>query len=117
MSPLQVRFSFHPTFQVPTLDEARDFFRQVFNRQGQLLVMFQDTSKLKPGQLPGYSEFVFIRDLLLDYLSPQLHTALYGKQMFPDVDEPVLQNIGWYSDDMTGTFRALRAAGIPLVDQ
>ena len=24
--PLQVKFSFHPTFNVPTLEEAEDFF-------------------------------------------------------------------------------------------
>jgi len=28
-----------------------------------------------------------------------------------------LMNIGWYSEDMTKTFRALRAAGIPLTNQ
>ena len=31
-SSLQVKFSFHPTFNVPTLEEAEDFFERVFNQ-------------------------------------------------------------------------------------
>ena len=27
ISPLQVKFSFHPTFNVPTLEETEDFFQ------------------------------------------------------------------------------------------
>ncbi len=115
--PLQVKFSFHPTFNVPTLEEAEDFFQRVFSRPSSLMVTVPKDRQLEPGQLPGYSKFVMIRDLLIDYVCPALHTRLYGKQMFPDVDVPVLMNIGWYSQDMTETFRALRAAGIPLTNQ
>lgn len=116
-SNLQVTFSFHPTFNVPSLAEAEDFFQRVFNLPSALMVTAPKDTPLEPGQLPGYSKFVMMRDLLIDYVSPALHTKLYGRQVFPDVDLPVLMNIGWYSADMTGTFRALRAAGIPLTNQ
>jgi catechol 2,3-dioxygenase-like lactoylglutathione lyase family enzyme len=115
--PLQVKFSFHPTFNVPTLEEAESFFQRVFNQPSALMVTVRDKARLKPGEPAGYSKFVMIRDLLLDYVCPALHTSQNGRQFFPDVDAPVLMNVGWYTDDITQTFRALRAAGIPLVSQ
>jgi catechol 2,3-dioxygenase-like lactoylglutathione lyase family enzyme len=117
VSGLQVKFSFHPTFNVPDLEETEDFFQRVFGQPSSLMVTVPKDRQLEPGQLPGYSQFVMIRDLLVDYVCPALHTRLYGRQMFPDVDVPVLMNIGWYTEDITKTFRALRAAGIPLTNQ
>jgi catechol 2,3-dioxygenase-like lactoylglutathione lyase family enzyme len=113
---LQVKFSFHPTFHVPTLEEAEDFFDRVFGYPSVLMQTVPDDKPIEVGHLRGYSKMVMIRDVLIDYVCPSLH-RVKGVQVFADVDKPVLLNIGWYSDDITATFRSLRAAGVPLVDQ
>ncbi len=113
---VQVKFSFHPTFHVPTLEEAEEFFDRAFGYPSVLMQTIPDDKPIEVGHLRGYSKMVMIRDVLIDYVCPSLH-RVKGKQVFADVAKPVLLNIGWYSDDITATFRALRAAGVPLVDQ
>jgi hypothetical protein len=117
MSDLQVKYAFHPTFHTPTLPYAEEFFQRVFNRPSTLLeTMPKGQEPEKPGDPRGYSAMTMISDVLIDCVCPDLH-KINGVQTNPSVEQPILQNIGWYSDDVDETFRALRRAGIPLVTQ
>jgi hypothetical protein len=112
-----VKCMFHPTFMVPSLEESEEFFQRVFARPSKLLeVMPRNDAPRDENSPKGYSKFTMIADVLIDCVQPTLHIT-DGVQHFPSVDEPVLSNTGWYSDDIDATFRALRAAGIPLVSQ
>jgi hypothetical protein len=112
----RVKLSFHPTFHTPSLDYSAEFFERVFARPSRLLeVMPKGTEPAAPDEPRGYSKFTMISDVLIDCVCPAL-LRINGVQT-PAVDAPVLQNIGWYCDDIDATFRALRQAEIPIVTQ
>jgi catechol 2,3-dioxygenase-like lactoylglutathione lyase family enzyme len=113
----RVKLSFHPTFHVPDLDSCEEFFSRVFGRPSRLLeVMPKGTGPAAPGEPKGYSKFTLVSDVLIDCVCPSL-LWINGAQAAPAVDAPVLQNIGWYCDDIDETFRALRQAQVPVVTQ
>lgn len=114
---VKVKYAFHPTFHVPNLDMSEEFFARVFGRPSTLLeTMPKGQEPEKPGDPRGYSKMTMISDVLIDCVCPDLH-KINGVQASPSVAVPVLQNIGWYSDDVDDTFRALRRAKVPLVTQ
>lgn len=114
---VRVKFAFHPTFHVPSLEMSEEFFERVFGRPSTLLeVMPKGEEPDQPDKPRGYSKMTMISDVLIDCVCPDLH-RINGVQASPSVDVPVLQNIGWYSDDIDDTFRALRRAKVPLVTQ
>jgi catechol 2,3-dioxygenase-like lactoylglutathione lyase family enzyme len=114
---VKVKFAFHPTFHVPNLEMSEEFFERVFARPSTLLeVMPKGEEPDDPSKPRGYSKMTMISDVLIDCVCPDLH-RINGVQASPSVDVPVLQNIGWYSDDIDDTFRSLRRAKIPLVTQ
>jgi catechol 2,3-dioxygenase-like lactoylglutathione lyase family enzyme len=113
----RVKLSFHPTFHTPDLDYSEEFFRRVFGRPSRLLeVMPKGTEPAAPAEPKGYSKFTMVSDVLIDCVCPAL-LRINGVQAAPAVDAPVLQNIGWYCDDIDETFLALRQAQIPIVTQ
>ena len=94
-----------------------EFFARVFGRPSPLLeVMPKGQEPKKPGDPIGYARTTMVSDVLIDCVFPDL-LKINGVQSNPSVDVPVLQSIGWYCDDINDTFRALRAANIPLVTQ
>ncbi len=114
---LRVRMSFHPTFHTPNLDYSEEFFERVFGRPSRLLeIMPKGNEPATPDAPKGYSKFTMVSDVLIDCVCPAL-LKINGVQAAPAVDTPVLQNIGWYCDDIDETFRALRQAKVPIVTQ
>jgi hypothetical protein len=114
---LRVKRAFHPSLHVPSLDDAAEFFDRVFARTSQPLMVMPRSDTPRAADAPTYySAFTMISDVLIDCVDPKRHLT-NGVQHFPTVEEPVLQNIGWYCNDIDETYRALRGTGIPLVTQ
>jgi hypothetical protein len=57
-----------------------------------------------------------IQDVLIDTVQPTRY-IMQGEQKMPNVDKTVLQNIGWYVDDVNETFTALKTNGILIMSQ
>lgn len=104
---------FHPSLRVPDLDEAEDFYRRVFGRSSSRLSAMLGGSP-RPDR-PDYSTFTLVADVLLDTVDPTL--LWVGADPAGTVVEPHLHNTGWYVDDADAAHRAVRAAGITVLDQ
>ena len=52
----------------------------------------------------------------MDTIQPTLY-VLNGVQQYASVDKPHLKTIGWFDDNPEAVYRALRGAGVAMVDQ
>lgn len=111
-----VKMAFHPTFHVPSLDEQEAFFERVFGRPS-VKMMTMPRNDDPPPDLPDhYSRLCMVADVLVDTVQPTRY-IMQGEQKMAGVDRTVLQNIGWYADDIDETFRALRRNDILVLSQ
>ncbi len=112
-----VKMAFHPTFHVLSLDDQEDFFRRVFGRTSEKMMTMPKNDPPLPPDLPDhYSRVCMIADVLIDTVQPTRY-IMQGEQKMADVDHTVLQNIGWYVDDINETFTALKRNGILIMSQ
>lgn len=106
---------YHPSHHVPDLDEAEDWFEQVFGRPSHRL------STLSKGDPPegwsnDYATFTPIADLLFDSIDPRRYLVA-GQYLYEPVDTPVLRGLGWYVDGVADLYRSLRAHDLTVLDQ
>ncbi|MDQ0078582.1 hypothetical protein [Arthrobacter oryzae] len=109
---------YHPTLAVPDLEEARTWFRKVFERPDLRWEETLDLSLLNPDYPVNYSFFAFITDIHWVFLCPTLHAqgALAGQTRYKGVSDGMI-GLGWYTDDAVGMFEKLAGAGIRAHDQ
>jgi catechol 2,3-dioxygenase-like lactoylglutathione lyase family enzyme len=110
-----VAMLYHPSHHVPDLDEAEEFFERVFGRPSTRL---SSTARREPppGWSNDYATFTPIADVLFDSIDPRRYLVA-GRRLYDPVDEPRLRGLGWYLDDVAGTYAALRASGLTVLDQ
>jgi len=113
-----VQYTFHPTLHVTSIESAEEFFQRVFGRPSQFLETPGANVQhgFNANGVRGYSTFTMLSDVLFDSVDPKLH-IVDGHQHFATVEEPALQNIGWYVYDVQETFQALRRHGITAMTQ
>jgi hypothetical protein len=106
---------YHPSFHAPDLGEVEDWFARVFGRES---TNISETFKgRETGNYPTtYSTFTPISDVLMDTIAPTLY-VLNGVQQYASVDKPHLKTIGWFAEGAEDAYRALRRAGVGMVDQ
>ncbi|HEX3963477.1 MAG TPA: hypothetical protein VHZ03_43720 [Trebonia sp.] len=106
---------YHPSFHAPDLGEVEAWFARVFGCQS---TNISETFKGRDtGDYPtSYSTFTPIAEVLFDTVAPDLY-VLNGVQQYASVATPHLKTIGWFDDDPEAVYRALRSAGIAMVDQ
>jgi catechol 2,3-dioxygenase-like lactoylglutathione lyase family enzyme len=110
------QYAFHPTLHVRSIEGAEDFFRRVFGRESQFLETPHAQHGYNARGQRGYSTFTMIADVLFDSVDPKLH-LVEGQQYFATVEQPALQNIGWYVYDVKETYHALKQHGISAITQ
>jgi catechol 2,3-dioxygenase-like lactoylglutathione lyase family enzyme len=115
MSEFRVTKMYHPSLHAPDLGEVEDWFERVLGAKS---TNISETFKgRETGNYPtDYSTFTPIADVLMDTIAPTRY-VLNGVQQYASVDKPHLKTIGWFDDDAEAVYRALRAAGIGMVDQ
>ncbi len=110
----RVKSVFHPTIHVPSLDAAEDFFARVFGQPSTNIGTVMTTPPA-PGHSTDYSNYTMVADVLIDSLEPKRYLT-GGLQRYPDVDTGHLNTVAWYVDNVKELYKALRSAGVRLVD-
>lgn len=106
---------YHPSLHAPDLGEVEDWFARVLGAKSTNI--YETFKGRDNGNYPtNYSTFTPVADVLMDTIAPTLY-VLNGVQQYASVDQPHLKTIGWFDDNPEAVYRALRGAGIGLVDQ
>jgi catechol 2,3-dioxygenase-like lactoylglutathione lyase family enzyme len=111
----RVKRLFHPSFHVPDLDAAQEFYLRVFGRPSVPLSSMQRDSPPTPGRRMDYTIFTNISDVLFDTIDPK-RVVIDDVQRYKTVDEPQLKSLGWYVEGIEAAYPAIKAHGIRVIN-
>ncbi len=112
--PYRLTYMFHPTILVPDLTASEEWYETVFGLPSTRRDVGFAAKEQDPDNRTDFSTFTMIRDILMDYIDPNLFISR-GVQRFPSVEEAHLEGYGWYVDGIEELYHRLRNSGVKVV--
>ncbi len=110
-----VKRLFHPSFHVPDLTAAEDFYARVFGRPSTPLSSMPRDAPPSSDRRMDYTIFTNISDVLFDTIDPT-RVVIDGVQRYATVDAPQLKSLGWYVEGIEAAYHGIRERGIRVID-